>query len=48
MATSAIRILRQFIPNMEFLIHTGSSSYSLPDDLRAMGLDDDCGSTTNR
>jgi hypothetical protein len=25
---------------MEFLIHTGSSSYSLPEDLRAMGLDD--------
>ena len=38
---SAIRILHQLYPNMEFLIHTGSSSYSLPDDLRAMGLDDD-------
>ena len=37
---SAIRILRQSYPGMEFLIHTGSSSYSLPDDLRAMGLDD--------
>jgi DNA-binding NtrC family response regulator len=39
---SAIRILHQLYPDMEFLIHTGSSSYSLPDDLRAMGLDDDC------
>ncbi len=37
---SAIRILHQLYPNMEFLIHTGSSSYSLPDDLRAIGLDD--------
>lgn len=37
---SAIRILHQLYPDMEFLIHTGSSSYSLPDDLRAMGLDD--------
>jgi len=38
---SAIRILHQLYPKMEFLIHTGSSSYSLPDDLRAIGLDDD-------
>lgn len=38
---SAIRILHQLYPEMEFLIHTGSSSYSLPDDLRAIGLDDD-------
>lgn len=37
---SAIRALRQRYPDMEFLIHTGSSSYTLPDDLRAMGLDD--------
>ncbi len=37
---SAIRILRQYYPDMEFLIHTGSSSYSLPEDLRFMGLDD--------
>lgn len=39
---TAIRILHQRYPQMEFLIHTGSSSYSLPDDLRVMGLDDDC------
>lgn len=37
---SAIRALHQLHPDMEFLIHTGSSSYSLPEDLRAMGLDD--------
>jgi DNA-binding NtrC family response regulator len=37
---SAIRALHQLYPDMEFLIHTGSSSYSLPDDLRIMGLDD--------
>ena len=39
---SAIRILHQRYPQMKFLIHTGSSSYSLPDDLRAMGLDERC------
>ncbi|MCC6135814.1 MAG: response regulator [Candidatus Contendobacter sp.] len=39
---SAIRILHQRYPQMAFLIHTGSSSYSLPDDLRAMGLDERC------
>ena len=37
---SAIRVLHQLYPAMEFLIHTGSSSYGLPEDLRAMGLDD--------
>ena len=36
----AIRALHQTYPELEFLIHTGSSSYSLPEDLRAMGLDD--------
>ena len=37
---AAIRVLHDLYPEMEFLIHTGSSSYSLPEDLRAMGLDD--------
>ncbi len=37
---SAIHLLHQLYPDMEFLIHTGSSSYSLPDDLRAMGIDE--------
>ncbi|HOB62148.1 MAG TPA: response regulator [Candidatus Competibacteraceae bacterium] len=39
---TAIRIMHQSYPDMEFLIHTGSSSYNLPEDLRAIGLDDDC------
>ena len=39
---TAIRILHHRYPLMAFLIHTGSSSYSLPEDLRAMGLDDGC------
>jgi len=39
---TAIRLLHQRYPQMTFLIHTGSSSYTLPDDLRAMGLDDHC------
>ena len=38
---SAIRTLHRLYPDMAFLIHTGSSSYSLPEDLRAMGLDND-------
>ncbi|HAO33579.1 MAG TPA: response regulator [Candidatus Competibacter sp.] len=37
---TAIRIFHELYPEMEFLIHTGSSSYSLPEDLRTMGLDD--------
>lgn len=37
---TAIRILNHLYPGIEFLIHTGSSSYSLPEDLRALGLDD--------
>ena len=37
---TAIRIFHELYPEMEFLIHTGSSSYSLPEDLRAMGLED--------
>ncbi|MBE2294607.1 MAG: response regulator [Phycisphaerales bacterium] len=37
---TAIRTLHQMYPEMEFLIHTGSSSYNLPDDLRALGLDE--------
>ncbi|MDG4553931.1 MAG: response regulator [Candidatus Competibacter sp.] len=37
---TAIRILNHLYPGMEFLIHTGSSSYSLPEDLRALGLNE--------
>lgn len=38
---SAIRLFHELYPEMEFLIHTGSSSYTLPEDLRAAGLDDE-------
>jgi DNA-binding NtrC family response regulator len=37
---AAIRLFHQLYPHMEFLIHTGSSSYTLPEDLRALGLED--------
>jgi DNA-binding NtrC family response regulator len=37
---TAIRTLHRLYPDMKFLIHTGSSSYHLPEDLRAMGLTD--------
>ena len=38
---SAIRLFHQLYPHMEFLIHTGSSSYTLPEDLRPAGLEED-------
>ena len=34
----AIIALHQVCPEMEFLIHTGSLSYGLTDDLRAIGI----------
>ena len=39
---TAIRTLHRLCPDMDFLIHTGSSNYSLPEDLRTMGLDNAC------
>lgn len=39
---AAIRTLHRLFPEMKFLIHTGSSGYSLPEDLRVIGLDDAC------
>ena len=35
---AGIRILHALNPNMAFIIHTGSAEYTLPNDLRAMGL----------
>ncbi len=35
---AGIRILHALNPNMAFIIHTGSVEYTLPNDLRAMGL----------
>ena len=37
---TAIRLLHECFPEMEFLIHTGSSNYALPEDLLVAGLDD--------
>lgn len=36
---AAIRALHRLDPDLRFLIHTGSSDYSLPADLRELGLD---------
>jgi len=35
---TAIRRLHALRPGLEFLIHTGSSDYTLPPDLRALGV----------
>lgn len=35
---SCIRNMHALCPNMGFLVHTGSSDYSLPDDLQTIGL----------
>jgi len=37
---TAIRSLHGICPDMKFIIHTGSADYSIPDDLRAMGIDE--------
>jgi two-component system OmpR family response regulator len=37
---SAIRTLHEICPNLKFIIHTGSADYSIPDDLRALGIDE--------
>ena len=36
----AIRSLHHHNPEMQFVIHTGSAAFSLPKDLRAMGISD--------
>ncbi len=38
---AAIRLLHTLCPNMRFVIHTGSADYSLPRDLRNLGLTED-------
>ena len=35
-----IRTLHDVCPDLKFIIHTGSADYSIPDDLRAMGIDE--------
>ncbi len=37
---TAIRALHDICPELRFIIHTGSADYSIPDDLRAMGIDE--------
>jgi CheY-like chemotaxis protein len=37
---TTIRSLHEISPNLEFIIHTGSADYSIPDDLRAIGIDE--------
>lgn len=37
---SAIRTLHEICPDLKFIIHTGSADYSIPDDLREMGIDE--------
>lgn len=37
---TAIRALHEICPDLKFIIHTGSSDYSIPDDLRALGVDE--------
>jgi len=37
---TAIRALHEVCPDLKFIIHTGSAYYSIPDDLRAIGIDE--------
>lgn len=38
---TTIRALHEICPDLKFIIHTGSADYGIPDDLRAMGINDD-------
>jgi DNA-binding NarL/FixJ family response regulator len=37
---TTIRTLHEICPDMKFVIHTGSTDYTIPDDLRALGIDE--------
>ena len=37
---TTIRSLHEICPRLRFIIHTGTADYSIPDDLRAMGIDE--------
>ena len=37
---TTIRTLYEICPDLRFIIHTGSADYSIPDDLRAIGIDE--------
>ena len=38
---AAIRTLHNLRPSLRFVMQTGSSNYSIPDDLRAIGISED-------
>lgn len=38
---TAIRTLHNLRPSLRFVMQTGSSNYSIPDDLRAIGINED-------
>jgi CheY-like chemotaxis protein len=37
---TAIRTLHEICPDLKFIIHTGSADYSIPADLRTLGIDE--------
>ena len=37
---TTIRTLYEIRPDLRFIIHTGSADYSIPDDLRAIGINE--------
>jgi CheY-like chemotaxis protein len=37
---TTIRALHNICPDLKFIIHTGSANYSIPDDLRSIGIDE--------
>jgi CheY-like chemotaxis protein len=37
---TTIRFLHEICPGLKFIIHTGTADYSIPDDLRDMGIDE--------
>ena len=37
---TTIRALHEICPELKFIIHTGSTDYSIPDDLRATGINE--------
>ena len=37
---ATIRVLHEICPDLKFVIHTGSTDYTIPDDLRKIGIDE--------
>ena len=40
--SAAIQTLRRLFPGLRFIIHTGSASFTLPGELKALGIADAC------